>query len=342
MIEWYFVEVTNICNFHCKFCPSDHLKRQREHIDFELFKKAVDQIAMTNYSRPIQLQVMGEPLLHPQIFEAIDYCKMKGLQVILFTNAGDIKKNIAEICRHDNIHAVVISLQTPTAESFKLRGVSKPFDQYIEDIYESMEYIIKSGYIGHFRLEIHLANTKPLPFRDWAVIENEDQAFQVLRSIGERLRNMYYGDPTLDLSKVPKNILDVPESEYFGYMVLPNVFLRFKWMTTMGSYRDCAPCEVVEAKTARRCPLAETLICVLSNGDITLCCLDAEGDTKIGNIKEISIQQALTSEKRLKLLEDLTQVKVCKRCLGSVRARPLSIWQQLISKFAVFNSLLQD
>jgi radical SAM protein with 4Fe4S-binding SPASM domain len=39
----------------------------------------------------------------------------------------------------------------------------------------------------------------------------------------------------------------------------------------------------------------------LCNGDIVPCCLDAKGDMKLGNIKQVSIQEALNSERALNM-----------------------------------------
>lgn len=331
-VEWPFVEVTNVCNMHCKFCPSDAHKRPRKFMPEDLFHAAVDQLAELQPLRPIQLQVLGEPLLHPKIFEYIDYCGIRGLNVLLFTNCTRIKENMAEICQRNNIKALVLSLQTPTDNSYQLRGWKTPFPKYIEDIFSSIEYIINNKANQKMRVELHLANTKHLPFRDWAVLEDNAYALSILRDMAATIRRMHDGSDEVDTSSVPVDALDIPETQWWGFEAAPNIYIRFKGFGTFGGLHRPAHYKIIECETPRTCDFMN--ICVLSNGDITLCCLDVDGEMQIGNIKNMSITEALESQKRKELLMDVTDVACCRRCLGSIvipesqeEGRARSWWQ---------------
>jgi len=284
----------------------------------DIFHAAVDQLAELQPLRPIQLQVLGEPLLHPTIFEYIDYCGAKGLKVLLFTNCTQIKENIAEICKRDNIEALVLSLQTPTVKSYQLRGWNVPFHKYIEDIFSSVEYIINNKANVKMRTEIHLANTKHLPFRDWAVLEDHTIARGILEEMASTIRLMHDGSEEIDISSVPDNALDIPETDWWGYEAAPNIYIRYKNFGAFGWSHLPACYKIVESKSLHACEFMKSLICILSNGDITLCCTDVDGNMQIGNIKTMSIKKALVSQKRKELLADVTSIPCCRRCLGHI------------------------
>ncbi len=72
------IETSSYCNLKCVACPQKDLTRERSFMDPELFRKIVDEAA--RYDVRTWLHYMGEPLLHPQIFELLDYAKHSGLR----------------------------------------------------------------------------------------------------------------------------------------------------------------------------------------------------------------------------------------------------------------------
>ena len=66
-------------------------KRINPHIDFELFKKAIDQIA--EYGSAVRFIGFSEPFMHPRIMDAIRYVKEKGLLLHITNNGTVLKKN---------------------------------------------------------------------------------------------------------------------------------------------------------------------------------------------------------------------------------------------------------
>lgn len=87
-----YIEITNICNLQCSFCPDSG--RDREFMGEELFTAILDQInGLTDY---IYLHVKGEPLLHPQIERVLELCTEKGFRVNIATN-GTVIGRVSEI-----------------------------------------------------------------------------------------------------------------------------------------------------------------------------------------------------------------------------------------------------
>lgn len=73
---------------------------------------------------------------------------------------------------------------------------------------------------------------------------------------------------------------------------------------------------------------------ILCNGDVTLCCVDFDGHTKLGNLNESSLKEILSSEKLKEIIEGFNHFRVvhpyCKHCLGS-RSRASWLFKPIVS-----------
>ena len=59
--------------------------------------------------------------------------------------------------------------------------------------------------------------------------------------------------------------------------------------------------ELEKCKQTAYCPHPFTDVGVLWNGDVTLCCLDHDGELNVGNVKDSSIETIIQSEAARKL-----------------------------------------
>jgi len=96
-----YIEITNICNLKCEFCLPHN--RELKFMDFESFKLILKEIKP--YTKYIYLHVKGEPLLHPQVDNFIEYAFNEGFEINLTTNATLLKEhlNITKFLRQINI-----------------------------------------------------------------------------------------------------------------------------------------------------------------------------------------------------------------------------------------------
>ncbi|MCC0629795.1 MULTISPECIES: radical SAM/SPASM domain-containing protein [unclassified Clostridioides] len=99
---------TNRCNLRCDYCCADSKIENKDYLDTEELKEAIDNIVKIN---PRILTITGgEPLLRDDFFEILSYTKekFKG-KIRLSTNATLIKENqVDEII--DGLYAIEISL----------------------------------------------------------------------------------------------------------------------------------------------------------------------------------------------------------------------------------------
>lgn len=87
------IELTNYCNLACVECPHRFMKRELQHMEYDVFTKVVDLIKDNNFETVI-LHKDGEPLMHPKFteyFQLIAYHTKSKLD--LYTNAHLLRKN---------------------------------------------------------------------------------------------------------------------------------------------------------------------------------------------------------------------------------------------------------
>lgn len=74
------IDITQKCNRSCPIC---YVQCDFKNMHFELFRKIVDEGAVLGFSELYLLG--GEPTLHPEILEFIDYVKSK-FRLVIFKN----------------------------------------------------------------------------------------------------------------------------------------------------------------------------------------------------------------------------------------------------------------
>lgn len=107
MYSRVYVEITNICNRACTFCPGT--KREKRRITVDEFSVVLDKLqGVTEY---IYLHVMGEPLTHPDLCKLIDLASSRGFKCAITTNGTLLCKRGEELL-DSKIYKVNISVHS--------------------------------------------------------------------------------------------------------------------------------------------------------------------------------------------------------------------------------------
>lgn len=119
--EIFNIEITSDCPMSCKMCPRKEMKRKVGHMNFELFKKIIDQAK--EYSDVIWFDHFGDPLVHPEFEKFIKYANSKGIETKISSNPTLLtEKNIQKIFNSGLKH-LLISLDGTDEKTYKfLRG----------------------------------------------------------------------------------------------------------------------------------------------------------------------------------------------------------------------------
>ena len=118
-----YIEITNICNLNCSFCPPH--QRQNEYMSFSNFKHILEQIKP--YTRYIYLHVKGEPMLHPEFDSFVKYAYEQGFFVNITTNGTLLEKHLDST---KYIRQINISLHATNNEAI-VENAKKISDCYV-------------------------------------------------------------------------------------------------------------------------------------------------------------------------------------------------------------------
>ena len=88
-----YVEITNICNRNCSFCPGTTREKRRMTVDeFKIIANSL--VGITDY---LYFHVMGEPLTHPDLPAMISYATSIGFKCAITTNGTLLDKRADEL-----------------------------------------------------------------------------------------------------------------------------------------------------------------------------------------------------------------------------------------------------
>ena len=141
MYSRVYVEITNICNRACTFCPGT--KREKRRITVDEFSVVLDKLqGVTEY---IYLHVMGEPLTHPDLCKLIDLASSRGFKCAITTNGTLLGKRGEELL-DSKIYKVNISVH-----SFE-SGTREEYLGYINSCLDFADEASRRGILTVLRL----------------------------------------------------------------------------------------------------------------------------------------------------------------------------------------------
>ena len=118
-----YIEITNICNMNCPFCPPHN--RKNEYMNIDKFEIILNQIKpFTDY---IYLHVKGEPMLHPDFDKMVKMAYEKGFKVNITTNGTLLDKHL-DTTKY--IRQINISLHATNSEKI-IKEAKKIKDCYV-------------------------------------------------------------------------------------------------------------------------------------------------------------------------------------------------------------------
>ncbi len=141
MYSRVYVEITDICNRHCSFCPGT--KRAPRRMSIEEFETVTDKLQ--NITKYLYFHVMGEPLTHPDLASFIRIARQKGYRPAITTNGTLLSQKGKEIVEA-GIYKVNISVH-----SFE-NGSRENYIRYIQDCLDFADYASQNGVLTVLRL----------------------------------------------------------------------------------------------------------------------------------------------------------------------------------------------
>lgn len=142
-----YIEITNACNLNCPFCIKN--KKKTKYLTKEEFKIIIDKIK--DHTKEIYFHILGEPLLHKDIIDFINYAHSQNLLVNITTNGYLINK----IENINKIHRLNISIHSYN-EKYNIE-----LKKYLDNIFNTIDSIRDKTFIA-LRLWVKNNNTNKI------------------------------------------------------------------------------------------------------------------------------------------------------------------------------------
>ncbi len=276
--EKVYVEIGNVCNLSCDFCPEPDLKKTQ--MDRPLFERLIVQISPL--ADQVCFHLWGEPLIHPLFSSFIGICSSHDLPVNISTNGISLDSP-----RMDALLSPIVRQVNFSVHSFPANFPGQDPGLYMEKIFSFARRatLERPDLYLNYRLW-NLAG--PSAAKNEEILRRLELEYDVRigREVDVRARK---GRP-----------LKGRHAAHFDS--------RFDWPDLDAPIRsDRGTCRGVSRQMG-----------ILADGTVVPCCLDKDGMIKLGDAKRSTLEEVLAGERaramaagfrRGDLVEDL-----CRRC----------------------------
>ena len=277
-----YIEITNVCNLNCEFCPKSH--RNPEFMNIELFEKILSEIK--NYSEHIYFHVKGEPTLHQELGTFLDMAYAYGYKVNITTNGTLIENSKQALLNKPALRQVNFSLH-----SFDANIKTTTMEKYLDEILIfAKEASMNTNIISALRL--------------WNLSEdnNINLSKENNRYILRQIEDAFNLDYMIEEKLGAKRGLKLAHNVYL------NQAARFNWPDINES----------EDSLCGFCYGLRDQVGILVDGTVIPCCLDGEGVINLGNIQHTNFKDIIESERANALYNGFSNRKVveplCQKC----------------------------
>lgn len=274
------IEISNICNFQCSFCPP--VERNKKMMSIDLFEKAIQQVApLTDL---VCFHLMGDPLVHPHLEELVLICEKHNVKIFFVTNGYLLKPQHNELLSKKIFHQINFSLH-----SF--------FDNYPEK--DSTLYLNKIFQFTDRAMEVN--PDLYINYRLWNLADiygkNTDN-LSMLRSIESKYNFKF--NPDIDVTK--------QKSYHIKNRLYLHFDTQFIWPSlTLPTLGEKGTCYGLTSHFG-----------IHADGTVVPCCLDKEANISLGNLVEHDIETILNSDKAKRIYNGFKQNKLvetlCQKC----------------------------
>ncbi|MBM7869822.1 radical SAM protein with 4Fe4S-binding SPASM domain [Clostridium pascui] len=279
----FYIEITNMCNLACSFCPQT--QRKPEFMSVKTFEKVLNQIKP--YTDYIYLHVKGEPLLHPEIDKFLDLSYEKGLKVNITTNGTMINKAKDKLITKPALRQINFSLH-----SFDGNEGGEDKDSYINNIIS-------------FTKEALNSTNMLISLRLWNLDQDNVTNLQRQRNrhILELIENEFNLPYKIEEKITPGRGVKIGDRLYL------NQDYEFKWPSL----------DEEEDTTGKGfCHGLRNQVAILVDGTVVPCCLDGEAVINLGNINNTDFSEIIEGERASNLFDGFSRGKVveelCRKC----------------------------
>jgi len=276
-----YIEITNVCNLSCSFCPKT--ERKSKFLSVDEFKTVLKEIKP--YTKYIYFHLMGEPLLNPNLEEFLRLAYEEDFKVNITTN-GTLLRSVKDILlRSKALRQINISLH-----SFEANNKEVSFQEYFDEVL---------GFIKETNDTTDIITAMRLWNLDSYSIKGDNS---LNADIVDKIKEVF------DYKEDLKTILNNDKRTKLKKNLYLNVADKFQWPNmNIEPLGDTGFCHGLRDHFG-----------ILVDGTVVPCCLDGEGNMSLGNIYEENLHEILNGDRASNFYNGFSNRKkveeLCKRC----------------------------
>lgn len=290
------IEPSNYCNFRCIQCfqslkGENYITRSRGLMSMDLYKDIIRQ--MKEWKGPklkvLKLSLYGEPFTNPDFGEMLRLAKEAEIaeRIETTTNMSLLTESLCRQLVEYEIDYIRVSIYAGNQERY--RKITNCPSVDINKILQQLQSI------QDMKKELH----KERPFVSAKMLDTYTEENEEFLSVFSEVADEVYIDK-------PHNWIATEEKSFIGSL-----------------YQDQGKELLEELKKTLSnrvaCTMPFTTLAVRSDGSVSPCCIDWVGETNIGNVKNMSLQEIWDGEKlfefrKMQLEDRKYENKSCGNC----------------------------
>lgn len=275
-----YVEIGNVCNLQCSFCPE--VERGQDRMNADQVRRTLREVKP--YAERVTFHLMGEPLAHPQFAEFIEIAAQEAVPLEITTNGTLLKPCFEEALLNPTVAQVNFSLQ-----SFFDNFAGADPETYLKRIFAFCHRALKE------RPELYVN------FRLWNLPRGSSED-----TLNERLILRIESEFAAEVNR------RVDFRMKKGKRLTGRLYLHFDSRFRWPSLKD------PELRKEGSCLGGRKQMAVHANGTVVPCCLDKEAGIGLGNVLENDFASILAGPRAVSLREGFEQGELreslCQRC----------------------------
>lgn len=274
------IEISNICNLQCSFCPE--VIRTKQLMDLDLFENIIQQVSPL--TELVCFHLMGDPLVHPKLKEMVQICEKYKTKIFFVTNGVLLKENQQQLLLSSAFYQVNFSLHS-FFDNFKTKNPV----EYLNRIFSWTELALTQ------RPDLYI-NYRLWNLQDVRGAENLN--LEMLSFIEERFNFNF--ERSINVRK--RKSVRIKNKLYLHFDT------EFVWpdmqLPVLGKSGTCYG--------------LTSHFGILVDGTVVPCCLDKEAAIPLGNIKKNKIEEILNNTRAQDMLDGFKRnnlvESLCQRC----------------------------
>ncbi len=282
-------EPTTSCNLRCPECPSGlrSFTRPTGMLSADLFKKTIDELHTTLLYLTFYFQ--GEPYLHPQFLELVQYASSRKIYTSTSTNAHYLTDDNARKTVESGLDRLIISIDGTTQETYEQYRVGGKLNKVLE------------GAKNVIRWKQKMRSKTPFVVFQFLVVKPNEHQIADVQQLARELGVDAVGLKTAQIYAYENGSPLIPSIDTYS---------RYR-QTATGSYQ-------LKSTLASHCWKMWHSCVITWDGLVVPCCFDKDAHHRLGDVNKQTFSDlwkgSAYRDFRHLLLQSRSKIEMCQNC----------------------------